>query len=309
MSLDTKNQKCAVCSAYLFEEDDIVYCPVCGAPHHRDCYSAIGKCGLEEFHGTDKQYRREEPASEPPVNDAPPKSNPFPKNCRSCGMPLDENSHFCGNCGRPSSMNSAPFGASPFDAPPIDPKTPICDGVSAGDAAKVVRTNNFRYIPKFLKLGKEHKSSWNWAAFLLPHGWFAYRKMYKESIITTVLMIATVLMNIPFALALAQQPSPDSSMTNILQLGQYYSQYLGEIGLLPLLLSLAGSALTLAVRIISAIYGDYIYKQRVILSVSLIRKAEDTEAAKTKYSGTSFIGFLLAILATEFIPSIISLFL
>ena len=56
MSLKTEGVSCVRCHAYLFPEDDIVYCPVCGAPHHRECYEQLGHCALEEFHGTDRQY-------------------------------------------------------------------------------------------------------------------------------------------------------------------------------------------------------------------------------------------------------------
>ena len=58
MSLNTEGVTCVRCHAYLFPEDDVVYCPVCGAPHHRECYNELGHCALEEFHGTDKQYDR-----------------------------------------------------------------------------------------------------------------------------------------------------------------------------------------------------------------------------------------------------------
>ncbi len=311
MSLSTKNQKCAVCSAYLFEEDDVVYCPVCGAPHHRECYLSLGKCGMDEFHGTDKQYRKEEESSEEKTNESRSQSyaNPFAKSCRSCGMPLDEDSPVCNNCGMPSGMNTPPFGAAAFDIQPINPNTPLTDEVSVGEAAGIVRTNSFRYIPKFLSLSGKRKRSWNWAAFLLPHGWFAFRKMYKESIITTLLMIAAAIMSIPFTLAIAQLPSPDSTIQNYVQLGQHYAQYIDKIGLLPLILAGAGIVINFAVRIISGIYGDYIYKQRVLLSASLVKKAEDKDAAKHKYSGTSFMGFFLAVLAFEFIPTVITLFL
>lgn len=310
MSLDTKNQKCAVCSAYLFDEDDIVYCPVCGAPHHRECYLSIGKCGLEEFHGTEKEYKKpEESETPPPENNAPPKNdNPYVRRCRSCGMPLDEGSHVCTNCGMPKNMGSMPFGAG-FEMPVIDPNVPIEEGVTAGEAAGIVRTNTFRYIPKFLGLNKKRKGSWNWAAFLLPYAWFAFRKMYKESVITTLLFIATVLMNLPLTVALAQLPAAPTGIQNYLQLGQHYAQYIDSIGILPLALSFAGVVIGILVRIISGIYGDYIYKQRVITSASIVKNAEDKDAAKRKYAGTSFIGFFLAVLAFEFIPSVISIFL
>ena len=37
----------------------MVYCPVCGAPHHRECYKNLGHCALEELHGTENEYSRE----------------------------------------------------------------------------------------------------------------------------------------------------------------------------------------------------------------------------------------------------------
>ena len=56
MSLEIKGQSCPICHAYLFEDDEIAVCPICAAPHHRECFISVGKCGMEEFHGTEKQY-------------------------------------------------------------------------------------------------------------------------------------------------------------------------------------------------------------------------------------------------------------
>lgn len=33
-----KNEKCPVCNQEFKDGDDIVTCPVCGTPHHRECY-------------------------------------------------------------------------------------------------------------------------------------------------------------------------------------------------------------------------------------------------------------------------------
>ena len=46
MSISIEGEKCPVCGAYLFDEDDVVFCPECGAPHHRECYNAVGHCAL-----------------------------------------------------------------------------------------------------------------------------------------------------------------------------------------------------------------------------------------------------------------------
>ena len=56
MSLNIEDKQCQLCNAYLFEDDDVVFCPECGAPHHRECYNSLGHCALEHLHGTDQQY-------------------------------------------------------------------------------------------------------------------------------------------------------------------------------------------------------------------------------------------------------------
>ena len=59
MSLVYSGESCVYCKAKLFDEDDVVYCPVCGAPHHRECYNDLGHCALEQLHGTENEYSRE----------------------------------------------------------------------------------------------------------------------------------------------------------------------------------------------------------------------------------------------------------
>ena len=310
MSLDLRNQKCAVCSAYLFDEDDVVYCPVCGAPHHRDCYNSLGKCGMEELHGTENQYRREEPAEAPKAQEKNEPEQNTANLCVNCGNPLDRGSRYCNNCGAPAGLNLPPFMFQQLEqSRVIKENSAIAEGVTVKDAAQVVKNNTIRYIPKFTKLTDTNKKSWNWAAFLLPHGWFAYRKMYKESIIAGLLSIITVVLNFPLSLAILALPTADSSIRNYVQLAEYYAQFANEIGFLPLFLSFMGLVLGFAIRIVCGIYGDYIYKQRVVLSTSLIKEAEDKEAAEQKYTGVSFIGFMIAVFAVEFIPTILSTFL
>ncbi len=310
MSLNTKGQKCEACSAYLFEEDDIVYCPVCGAPHHRDCYTALGRCALEEHHGTEHQYQK--PITEKTreeITENPAENREAPEVCSSCGHTLSQEDKFCPRCGMPA--EESPFGPmSPFArVVQIKDDTPVCDDVTAIEAAEIVRVNGFRYIPKFLQISKERKRSWNWAAFILPGGWFAYRKMYKESFVATAFMIMTMLCNIPFNLAIALLPAPGKEVTTYLQMGEYYAGYMSEIGIIPLVLAAVGLVGSLVLRIVCGIYGDYFYKNRITASARLIREAEDKDAAKKKYSGVSFIGFVVAVAAMEFIPSIIAIFL
>ena len=49
---------CPVCGEKFKESDDIVACPECGAPHHRDCWKKEGHCHFVADHGTDRQWVR-----------------------------------------------------------------------------------------------------------------------------------------------------------------------------------------------------------------------------------------------------------
>lgn len=47
-----------------------------------------------------------------------------------------------------------------------------------------VSENTTFYMSKYTKLKeKNSKMSWNWSAFLVPHLWMAYRKMYVEAVV------------------------------------------------------------------------------------------------------------------------------
>ncbi len=44
------NKLCPVCEKRFEEKDDIVVCPECGTPHHRDCYAKNNACGVVAHH-------------------------------------------------------------------------------------------------------------------------------------------------------------------------------------------------------------------------------------------------------------------
>ncbi len=309
MPIDQNRKQCPICLAYLFEEDDVVHCPTCGAPHHRDCWQTVGRCGLEELHGTDKQYcatAKEEPQEEP-------QETPQGKVCPACGEKLDEGTRFCPFCGRPAEgdlFSPETYGAAFSQAGAIKKDSEIDEGVTVHDAAKAVAANPLRYITKFITLDKKRKNSWNWAAFLLPGPWFAFRKMYRQSFVACAIQIISTIMLIPMNTALASLPTPEQAK-NYFELAAHYSGFYEQIGLLPLIFGIGSLIINLAVRIISAARADWIYKNHIISAVREIKNADrdKEEEISRKLSGVSFIGFLVAFAAIEFIPSIILMFI
>lgn len=307
MSLDVTGQKCVVCSAYLFPDDDVVFCPQCGAPHHRECYKSVGHCGLEDKHGTENQYKKIEIKADGKVEEKPfPDSQPA---CRGCRKVLEKDAKFCPYCGLPTDSIPPFSDISPYGkVVEIKDDEPIDEGVTALDAAKTVVLNPLRYIPKFLNLRDKNKKSWNWAAFLLPHAWFAYRKMYLPAVVSGIFILISQLFSLPLSAAIAQLPTPEQQMT-YMEYAYYLAENATELGFLPLLLSFIGLSVGIVVRIICGIYGDWIYKNSVVSAVRKIREAEEGADVSKKLSGVSFFAFTIAFFGVTVVYDIIAMFL
>lgn len=50
--MDFYKYKCPVCNKQFKEGDDIVVCPECGTPHHRECYEQEEHCFYQDKHYT-----------------------------------------------------------------------------------------------------------------------------------------------------------------------------------------------------------------------------------------------------------------
>lgn len=279
--IDDKKQSCVVCHAYLFEEDDVVYCPECGAPHHRECYNSIGKCGLADAHGTENQYdklKQDEPKEEPPKQEEQATKEEQPP------------------------FTQAPFGqfATIDFLGGVKPETVIEDGVTAKEAAKFVVSNTMRYIPKFVR---GRKPSWNFLGFISPCGWFLSRKMYKYGIIAGVIDLIANLFSIPF--------------TNMIYGGegmaftpQAMNDMLKDVEPNILFLGLIGSSLAIALRVLTGIFGDWIYRKHVIQSVKDIKEnSEDTETDYRKRGGVNIFLFLVGWMAVQYAAMFIVMFI
>lgn len=275
---------CSLCHSYLFEDDDVVYCPVCGAPHHRDCYNRIGHCALEELHGTDRQYDKVKRAAE---QENPPKTeNEKPNNDTYADSPF-------------SGFNGVDFlGGVPADYQ-------IDNGVTAKEARDFVLTNTMRYIPKFAKLNDKNKISWNFLAFIFPCGWFLSRKMYKHGIVTGLLTIISTLLSIPLNNTFYNLGIMDA--TTYPQMLTLLAENMGKISGAVLIASFIGGIFSFAIRIISALLGDYWYKSHAVSTIKEIKSSsEDIAFDFRKRGGVNLFLFFLGVLAVQYIPALIA---
>lgn len=311
MSLNTEGVSCVRCHAYLFPEDDIVYCPVCGAPHHRECYNQLGHCALEEFHGTDRQYDKVKAREEEQAAAEMPNTGENAEGlitCQMCHEKYDFALNACPKCGAPniakaggSFVNFDFLGGVPADYD-------IGDGITADEAKRFVAANTPRYIPKFAVLNAKNKLSWNWLAFLFPCGWMLSRKMYKNGVIAGLLTVISSLFYLPFMNAINNLgTTPGETQAQIMQ--SIY-EHMPKMGAAVIAALLAGFVLNIAVRILSALFGDYLYKQYAISSIKTIRaESEDMDYDYRKKGGVNIFLFLLGTMAVQYLPALIGIFI
>lgn len=88
---------CPVCGKKFASEDDVVVCPVCGAPHHRSCYKENGGCALESRHAQGQEWQ----APQPEAAQSPQGEHQAPRTvtCPSCGAANPPEGIFCQVCG------------------------------------------------------------------------------------------------------------------------------------------------------------------------------------------------------------------
>ena len=58
--MEFTENKCPVCDKQFKKGDDIVVCPECGAPHHRECYEKVVHCHFADKHGADFSFEKEQ---------------------------------------------------------------------------------------------------------------------------------------------------------------------------------------------------------------------------------------------------------
>lgn len=184
---------CPVCLLECKIDEDIVVCPECGAPYHRNCYKTTGKCLFEEQHSEDFSYADFEAKNN---NADTQNATDISQKCPRCFAENSSDSLFCNKCGYPiaqeetttETVSETPL-VLPFD--PLfgmNKDEPIND-IKISDFAQYVRGNIFYYISVFRNIFQKNKSRFNFTAFLFSGAWFLYRKMYRIGIALTALII------------------------------------------------------------------------------------------------------------------------
>ena len=187
--------KCIVCDEYLKKDDDIVVCPECGTPYHRECYLKEGKCVNNILHSKNQSWKSTYKKTEDTTK------------CALCGEENPENGLFCRKCGNPLNKTSSQGsqgqqgGFNPFFTQAMNmaqemnaenvykPDTEI-DGVTVKEYSDYAGSNPLYYLAQFIRFDKlKSKFSVNFSALLFPSLYFFYRKMYTQGIIYYIISL------------------------------------------------------------------------------------------------------------------------
>jgi len=314
---------CPHCNQAFDEHDDIVACPVCGAPHHRDCWKEHGGCACAADHGTQRQWSREtadaseEPADTPTAeNDAVrcvhcgAQNSPYAERCSHCGSALDAQDWHAAAHTPPEPPahhgfhEYSPFHSSPVFCGGVKPEA-VLEGESAKDLAAVVRTNIPYYLPRFERMSKGNQLSWNWAACLFSSMWLLFRKQYVAGILMLLLEIFnafTLTAAASFFPSVFEKTSYAEQVNELLFLMQTDARLAGILQIVSLL-----CFVMLTVRIVLAIIGNRLYMRQCLRTVSKARAAypEGYQAQLSLTGGTSFalalVGYMTMYLVPDFL--------
>lgn len=324
--------KCPVCKETFHDNDDIVVCPECGAPYHRNCYQQTGHCLYEEKHGTGQAWQTPEHTHQKDGD----------KLCPRCGVNNSSDALFCSKCGQSLSYNSQSQGQAPPDtaesyAPPspdsgrepggftypypfdpmggVNPKDHI-EGIEAGDIAKFVQANTPYYMGRFLNLSAFKKGRFHFSAFLFGGGWFLYRKQYVLGTILTafqvVVTIVTSALQYYYTVPLINELLPNTITP--------YSYYLGFLQVWDALAAKSPLTLFLVMlptilillqfveRILCGIFANKIYLKYCVKKINTIQTEATTGheyEAKLKEKGGINTPLAFSLMICYFIISFI----
>ncbi|MCM1314940.1 MAG: hypothetical protein NC205_02205 [Prevotella sp.] len=273
-------EKCTLCGEVFKASDDVVVCPECGSPHHRECYKKHGRCANIYMHGTGQKWERTLKIPE--------------EKSVTIMSPEDDESHtdyekihsyeYMDN----STYNAALMSDIGFNL------NEDMGGVTLREILMFVGTNTLYYIPIFKKMKDfGFKTSFNLSCFLFPSLYFANRKMWLWAIIAAVI---SVILNIPMSIMImAQSGVFTENILNVIYENQNFIQNMEVIC----------SAVSCVVNTVMCLFANWIYFKFALKKLHIIKKnssgGELNKHMVMAFGGVKPINIILITLITVFL--------
>ncbi len=298
------NQICPVCDKKFTEGDDVVVCPECGTPHHRECYNSLGKCKNDELHKSGYSYKMIEVKDEGIdvlIDDEIKNVNSVKTENNDKTVKIEINAE------NPSKEDLESVVKELISS--INGKTAdqiIIDGKEATYYEAAIGKNQNYYIPRFIILeGTGKKFLLNVAAFIFPLTWAIYRKMYKFALIA--LAVYMLLFSILFV-PVFQNKDMQDVFTKVYQDTEFAENILlykagNDVELtkeqseaIEVMDSIQISAVTyysvffasLLMKIIYGLYGTKMYKNKLTKNIEKVLNLPLEKEQKIKYLSVKY---------------------
>lgn len=296
-----KMVNCPICDKSL-ETGEIVVCPDCGAPYHRNCYSKEQQCIYPELHASGNSWK----APKNLLDDVEtPSNNTFPKDklentacsctrcgtvnppsgifCQICGNKLPQNpvktsSNFTSNSTERDDLPKDKFELSNTEIPPNSiPLNPLVnplgglapnetiEDISVKELAAFVGRSSHYYLPKFKEISQKRGTTINFAAFFFTGGFYLYRKMF---LIGLFFCLFDVLFSIPSTILLYSEMTTQMISGTQLVHGNEQLQQLNSIC----------SFLVLGLRFVCGYFANGLYKDYVFKKIKEIKSQNLSES-------------------------------
>lgn len=304
---------CDGCAEIMNEGEDIVVCPECGTPQHRECYNKNNACVNAHLHAEGFDWQKENIKPEEPPKTAEVTGNSAPILNPNGGIP---------------EVALPMFNAQSIV---IDGRTVSTskefNGIRIREALTYLQINANKYIKKFMK--NEHKKnfiSWNWGAFFFTPAWFFYRKLYKAGAFFLTFVIAATLVAAPYASIIAEaytslEPLEDTLYETLFAffkdmndttadafIAAFEAFWIQFRPTLPYVLAV--DAVTFLIPCtLAAIMANSLYRNKMLDDIRIAKKATSDPNVQ-RYSllrrgGVSIFAGFAALMAESYLPSVI----
>lgn len=268
---------CPICHKKFARDDEVVVCPTCGTPYHRECYKQVGHCVNQKLHESGQSWQPEDQARENEQR----YDGKAPLRCSRCGTVNPPEGIFCQICGAKlteNPQNAAHYQNASYKGPNPIPPNPfvnpfggvdaddLIDDLPVKDIALFVGDNSHYFLPRFKDISqKTPRIQWNWPALFFHYFYCFYRKMYGLGFLLLGILL---LLNIPSAILTVSYVQQILASAGSETLFTFDTSSLGPV----MTLSYVAQFATIFIRVGFGIYFNRLYYLHVMKRVRTLRE-------------------------------------
>lgn len=297
--------ECIICKEKFKDNDDIVVCPECGTPYHRDCYMKEGRCINIKLHEENISWSQKQDEQKETGGKKCSNCNTFNKShaiiCENCGASLVDNLNFgnerqdFNNTNSQNNSHNYNFDGFSFDLHDkycgLNPEEALGEDVNVSEAADFIDTNTPYYLIHFKRMKETGKKvSLNAICILFPQFYFANRKMWLAAIITILL---TTILSVPAWIYTIAYVENSVNIINSLNLQSKGFEIIVQIT----------NYAMMGVRILTCLFSNWLYYRHMLKKIKFIKNSvtdeefydDEVQYRIQKSGGTSLLSIFIAL--------------